>query len=130
MSHTPLLSPVCRTYTLYVSLALFEGRVRHATGVLARLGVNRLKTLTSKMHIALCPRSQQLQHQACMAPSSQFEDFNRIQMLICAGELCLILDINQNGRRFIGTKINPQILLSAMGNINVNLLFHITNILT
>ena len=46
------------------------------------------------------------------------------------GELCPILDITQNGRRFVSTKINPQFLLFAMGNIDMTLLFHITNILT
>ena len=39
------------------------------------------------------------------------------QVILYAGELCPILDITQNGRRFVGTKINPQFLLSAMGNI-------------
>ena len=31
-----------------------------------------------------------------------------------AGKLCPILDITQNGRCFVGTKINPHFLLSAM----------------
>ena len=47
-----------------------------------------------------------------------------------AGGLCPILDITQNGHRFVGTKINPQFLLSVMGNIDMNPLFYITNILT
>ena len=47
-----------------------------------------------------------------------------------AGELCPILDITQNGRRFVGTKINPHFFLSAMGSTGMNLLVYITNTLT
>ena len=53
-----------------------------------------------------------------------------IIILYSAGELCPIMDITQNGRRFVGTKINPHFLLSAMGSTGMNLLVYITNILT
>ena len=46
------------------------------------------------------------------------------------GELCPILDIKQNGWLFEGTKINPQFLLSVLSNIDMTLLFYITNIWT
>ena len=59
------------------------------------------------------------------SPSTSTCSYTYMHRPYSVGELCLILDTTQNGRRFVDTKINPQVLFSAFGNVGMNLLFYI-----